>query len=265
MKALQFNMKNLFYFFLFYFYYFGILWGYVTFTYDSNLNKFVTSQKLIIWNRIMTLIVFLTFIKMTLFMIGNWSNSNVFKISVIRDDIPVLISIAIYFYVLAISSNINQKFLKLINFSRIFFVSINLSDYDQKEITKKFILIFINDVLAYVVVFYLIKTIVGGMGFSRVPIVIMTYILILGFKLLTTSYIFALLTAAQLISKINRDVNLVLQRKLENLAKLALLHDEVIEFVRSIHSFSTFLLLVTFLSNSQEVVDGVRKYYIRFF
>lgn len=263
-------MKGLYKFYLLYLYYFGSFWGYVTFTYDESLHKFVPSRKMVIWNRIMTAAVFLTFVETIPLLFENALNTQVSSFRVFRNDSASFLIIVAFLYILAISSSTNEKLIRLAGLSRSLYNSIGFLDDAETKISKSFTLIFLNDMGAYVTIIYLIKKHIELSDFHIMLLASMNYFLLMGFKLLTTSYIFALFSAAQLIRKINSDIDQVLTnndtisiKSDAKLTRLAQLYEEVINFVKMIHSFVSFILLLTFLSNLQEILDGVSFFQLK--
>lgn len=262
-------MKNLFRFYFLYLYYFGAFWGYRTFIYDFSTNKFVHKKKLIIWNRFVTLVLLYSFVKTLAFEMKLLANPEFFTFQMHCAMLLSLTEKMYYIYVLVIIITINQKFLHLAKLSEKLLGSVELSLNDQIEITKKFSLIFLNDIGAYCMVSYLFVRTIGTVDVFQLILVFINYCLIMGFKHITSAYIFTILLTSQVIKTITRNLGTIINRKLEDIGKMesknlvislqhqAILYEETIKFGRSVHSLYSFIFLLIIWANLQEVVYGV--------
>lgn len=267
-------MKNLYKYYLFYLYYVGVFWGYVTFTYDSSSNKFVSSKKRMIWNRVITFFVFYSFFKSSPILIKMLSSPKYFNFQDVFIFIETIAEKLCFLYILVVTSSINQHFLKLANRSEKLLGSVELQLNAQTEITKRYLIIFVNDIGAYLMICYIVSKSIGHANLTEISLEALCFCLILGFKHLQSSYIFVMLFAAQLIKKINRNIDQLLSTNLKGVGKMeskncaislehqAILYEEVIKFVQKIHSLASFMYFFSIVSNMREIVYlvGITKY-----
>ena len=261
-------MKYLYKFYVNYLFYSGIFWGFITFTYDLSSNKFVPSKRLNVWNRVMTLITFSSLITTIYYIMIYLLKAKFYSFQEICFMCVNTSTLLIFLCILVITSNINEKFIEFASSSRKLFDSIGLSNKGQTEIIKSFTFTFVNDLAAYAIAFYLIVRTIKSNNESEIYLVILNYFVWKGLKNLTSLHIFAMIFATQLTKKINDDIDNLLssmenKRKMTskqamvNFECIAILYEELITFAKSVHEQARFIVLITVVFNTQELVSGV--------
>ena len=222
-----------------------------------------------IWNRVITLLAFYSIFKTLPILINILSNPKNFTLQTVFILIETIAEKMCFIYILVMTSSINQNFLKLANRLEKLIGSVELLPNAQIEITKNFTIIFLNDIGAYLMICYFIARLIGIMNLSRISLEVINYSLIMGFKHLTSSYIFVMLCAAQLIKKINDNLDNLLSKNRKSIGKMdsktyainlehqAILYEEVVKFVQEIHSLLSFMYFLSIVSNMREIVYGV--------
>ena len=254
--------KMLFQIYVTFFNYFGIIFGFVTFTLDSTVNKCKISRKLILWNRVMTIIVLTMLISSPLYLNDVKSAEQQLKFNRITENIFSLTRLLVTLSVLVFTSLIKKRFLHLVNSALKLKSAVNLPESAYVDISKSYFNVFCLDIGVLLVIFYVTYQ-TRYFALNKLLIGLPNLWIIYGFKLLISSYIFMLHFAAQLVKKINKDVISLSQEKdssskkynCTNLENQAMLYEEVIKFVQELHSTATFNTMMTLLGNMHDIVN----------
>ena len=195
-------MYFLFKFQLFYLFYFGIIWGYVTFLFNSQVNKFIETKRLLIWNRIMTILV-LALCSLNFYVI--FQNTPIDFESLSGSVVNLLLN-SFYCKKLIKTCHVQKIPQELANLALKLQISLNFSEKTYKKLSTEFINIFIIDMGAIVIVLNVAVGSIGKFDMMHSLIVYSFLFFTVGTKLLISSYIFLLNFATQLMENLNSNL-----------------------------------------------------------
>lgn len=252
---------------------FAIIWGFITFTYNYSKNKCEVSKKLMIWNRVMTFITTAVLFTHSILLYHILQESGQLSFTIHFRNFVTIVRLVYFCFTLLVTCRINQSITTLVNSVIKLQNCIKLPEKAYKEISWSYSPIFCIDGLALLFIVYFTMVTIGMMNWSRIVVSYPGFWLTIGFKHIISSYIFAVLLASQLIKQTNAEIVNILYNKdissekmatkncAVSLENQAILYEEVMNFVKRLHSTTSFNTTLTILTNMQEIVKSVRPSY----